>query len=306
MDAPAGVVFVGGYARTGSTLLDRLLGQIDGFASFGELRHVWERNFRGNQLCGCGRPFRSCPFWNDVVEVAFGGWGGVDPLPWGGTSGGSTACGTSPACSRGVDGGVPRGVPCLPGRGRGAVPGDGGGVGGPGPRGLDEGPSAPVRAPFGRARRARSGPGPGQPGGGVLVAEGQAAAGDHLAASGHAAVLRGPERDGLRTSPTSPPRPAGWWGRARSSVRGPDARPPRQLARLAGELGLGDVDLSFLDGHSATLHPAHTVAGNPVRFARGDHRAQGGRRWTTAMPGGQRTVVTALTSPLLAGCGCGR
>jgi hypothetical protein len=72
-------VFVGGYARTGSTLLDRLLGQVDGFASFGELRHVWERNFRGNQLCGCGRPFRECPFWDEVVRVAFGGWDGVDP-----------------------------------------------------------------------------------------------------------------------------------------------------------------------------------------------------------------------------------
>src|SRR4051812_46652637 len=78
--AMAAVVFVGGYARTGSTLVDRLLGQIGGFASFGELRHIWERNFRGNQLCGCGRPFRECPFWDEVVREAFGGWSGVDPV----------------------------------------------------------------------------------------------------------------------------------------------------------------------------------------------------------------------------------
>ena len=54
--------------------------QIDGFASFGELRHIWERSFLGNQLCGCGRPFRQCPFWTEVAEVAFGGFDGVDAV----------------------------------------------------------------------------------------------------------------------------------------------------------------------------------------------------------------------------------
>jgi len=79
MQARARIVFIGGYARTGSTLLDRLLGEIDGFASFGELRHVWRRCFIDNQLCGCGRPFRECPFWTAAVDEAFGGFGGVDP-----------------------------------------------------------------------------------------------------------------------------------------------------------------------------------------------------------------------------------
>ena len=84
-------------------------------------------------------------------------------------------------------------------------------------------------------------------------------------------------------------------------------RNPRgQLARLARELRLGDVDLSFLDGHSATLRPAHTVAGNPVRFAEGTIELRADTEWTTAMPGGQSTVVTALTSPLLAHYGYGR
>ena len=32
------VLFIGGYGRSGSTLLDRLLGQIDGFVSVGEVR----------------------------------------------------------------------------------------------------------------------------------------------------------------------------------------------------------------------------------------------------------------------------
>ncbi|HEY3208701.1 MAG TPA: methyltransferase domain-containing protein [Actinomycetota bacterium] len=79
-DSPVSVVFIGGYARTGSTLLDRLLGQIEGFESFGEVRHVWDRGFLGNQLCGCGKAFRECPFWREVVDAAFGGFGGIDPL----------------------------------------------------------------------------------------------------------------------------------------------------------------------------------------------------------------------------------
>src|SRR5262249_2977788 len=65
------------YARTGSTLLDRVLGGIPGFASFGEMRHVWDRGFRGNQLCGCGVPFRECPFWTEVAREAFGGFDAV-------------------------------------------------------------------------------------------------------------------------------------------------------------------------------------------------------------------------------------
>ncbi len=67
------VLFICGSGRSGSTLLDLLLGQADGVVSTGELRHVWERGFRQNQLCGCGSKFRDCGFWNRVVEEGFGG-----------------------------------------------------------------------------------------------------------------------------------------------------------------------------------------------------------------------------------------
>jgi hypothetical protein len=72
------VIFIGGYGRSGSTLLGRLLGQVDGVFSLGEMHHVWERSFHENQLCGCGKPFRECPFWNEVVTDAFGGFRQVD------------------------------------------------------------------------------------------------------------------------------------------------------------------------------------------------------------------------------------
>lgn len=72
------VLFIAGPGRSGSTLLDLLLGQIDGFCSTGELRFIWQRGFAQNQLCGCGKPFRECEFWTGVVTEAFGGFEHVD------------------------------------------------------------------------------------------------------------------------------------------------------------------------------------------------------------------------------------
>ena len=76
--APVRVLFIGGLGRSGSTLLDRMLGQFDGIWSVGELVHIWQRGLEENNLCGCGRRFRDCLFWRRVGEEAFGGWEAVD------------------------------------------------------------------------------------------------------------------------------------------------------------------------------------------------------------------------------------
>jgi hypothetical protein len=79
--APGGavrVLFIGGLGRSGSTLLDRMLGQLGGVWSVGELVHVFERGLEENNLCGCGERFRDCPFWRRVGEEAFGGWDRLD------------------------------------------------------------------------------------------------------------------------------------------------------------------------------------------------------------------------------------
>lgn len=72
------MLFIGGVGRSGSTLLDRVLGQTPGVCSVGELVFLWERGLGANQRCGCGEAFRSCPFWTAVGERAFGGWDRVD------------------------------------------------------------------------------------------------------------------------------------------------------------------------------------------------------------------------------------
>lgn len=66
------VLYIGGYSRSGSTLLLRLLGEYTGIVAVGELHDLWERSYIQNQLCGCGRGFRECPFWMDVTAHAFG------------------------------------------------------------------------------------------------------------------------------------------------------------------------------------------------------------------------------------------
>jgi hypothetical protein len=75
---PVRVLYIGGCGRSGSTLLDRMLGELPGFVSTGEVRFIWERGLVENRLCGCGEPFRECPFWRSVGEEAFGGWDALD------------------------------------------------------------------------------------------------------------------------------------------------------------------------------------------------------------------------------------
>ena len=60
------VLYVAGAGRSGTTLVDRLLGQAQGFVSCGELAHIWERGFQNDEDCGCGRAFSRCEFWQRV------------------------------------------------------------------------------------------------------------------------------------------------------------------------------------------------------------------------------------------------
>lgn len=73
-NGPVKILYIGGYGRSGSTLLGRVLGESPRAMCVGETRYVWSRGLIDNVACGCGQPFRSCPFWRAVGEEAFGGW----------------------------------------------------------------------------------------------------------------------------------------------------------------------------------------------------------------------------------------
>ena len=66
------VLYIAGTGRSGSTVLANVLGEVPDCVSVGELRYLWERGMDENRLCGCGRAFRECPFWAEVLHLAFG------------------------------------------------------------------------------------------------------------------------------------------------------------------------------------------------------------------------------------------
>ena len=68
------VVYLGGFGRSGSTLVERMLGAAHGWVNVGELVDLARTVGRSDELCGCGQPFSKCPLWTQVGEVAFGGW----------------------------------------------------------------------------------------------------------------------------------------------------------------------------------------------------------------------------------------
>ncbi len=76
---PVKILYVGGYTRSGSTLVGRVLGEPPNTVCVGETHYLWSRGLIDNVGCGCGQPFRSCPFWSEVGDEAFGGWNRVDP-----------------------------------------------------------------------------------------------------------------------------------------------------------------------------------------------------------------------------------
>jgi sulfotransferase family protein len=59
---PPKVVYIAGWNRSGSTILDQVLGSIPGWFSAGELGFVWH-----NLRCGCGIDVHDCGFWQPVI-----------------------------------------------------------------------------------------------------------------------------------------------------------------------------------------------------------------------------------------------
>src|SRR5690606_21580524 len=55
------VLYVGGWGRSGSTLLECVLAEAEQTVALGEVVWLWERGLGRNELCACGQPFHDCP-----------------------------------------------------------------------------------------------------------------------------------------------------------------------------------------------------------------------------------------------------
>lgn len=91
------IIYVGAYGRSGSTLLGRMLAEAPGAVCVGETRYLWSRGLIDNVSCGCGVPFRECPFWCAIAEQAFGGWEAIDASALAETDGALNRLRTLPA-----------------------------------------------------------------------------------------------------------------------------------------------------------------------------------------------------------------
>jgi Sulfotransferase domain len=303
------VIYLGGLGRSGSTLLERLIGELPGACSAGEVVHMWQRGIVDGERCGCGQPFGDCEFWCEVGRDAFGGWDAVDvariaqlrhevdrtrsiPLV--------AASLMHPSIRAALDEYVGHYVRVYASIAR--VSGC--------PTIVDSSKHASLAFCLRR-----------QPGLDLRVI--------HVVRDSRAVAYswtRRVSRPDSTAAPSymttySPARAAGHWnvqnqalqllartGTPTLRVRYEDlvSAPAATLSQIATFAGLpaGASELSFLGGDTggrwAHLRAAHTASGNPMRFLTGRIDIRGDERWRSAMPPAQRRTVTALTFPLLA------
>jgi Sulfotransferase family len=301
------VLFLGGLGRSGTTLLERLLGQLSGVSPLGEVVHLWQRDLIDDERCGCGDRFSACGFWQKVGVEAFGGWDAVDPQRV-----------TELAASVERTRHIPR---MAFGRK---------------PKGLAEYADyySKVYAAAATVTGATA----------VVDSSKHSAlayclrqANDidlrvvhvvrdsrGVAYSWTKKVMRPEAETDEQMTRYSPSRSALLWNAHNASfgllgrlgvkvlrVRYEELlvdpmKTLREIARFA-ELPEAAQDMSFLratdDGFVADLGPSHSAAGNPMRFTIGTVPLRRDEAWRRSLPKGQRRLVGALTAPLLSAYG---
>ncbi|MCB1037862.1 MAG: sulfotransferase, partial [Acidobacteria bacterium] len=65
--SPIRVLYIMGYGRSGSTLLDTILGDHPEVESVGELANLL-RAWSNDEFCACQRRAHKCPFWQEVWQ----------------------------------------------------------------------------------------------------------------------------------------------------------------------------------------------------------------------------------------------
>ena len=298
------VLFIGGLGRSGTTLLERALGEFPDACAVGELVHLWHRGIENDERCGCGERFHICEFWRAVGAAAFGSW---DKAP----------VARAEHLRHTVD--RSRRIPGIAARRwRPALAHE-----------VEE--YAGYYTTLYTAIRAVSGAD-------VVIDSSKHPSLAYCLATSPDVDLRvlhvvrdprdvaqswtkqvtRPEAQGnieAEMVTYSPARTAALWvshnsalralrrlGTPTLEIRWEDfaTRPVEVLDEIAGWAGLAVRDrLPVSSDGVVSLTTAHTVSGNPMRFETGDVRIKAPAETRGHLPDGQRRVVTAITAPLL-------
>ncbi|HEU5161370.1 MAG TPA: sulfotransferase domain-containing protein [Streptosporangiaceae bacterium] len=318
-------MYLGGLGRSGTTLLDRLLGELPGAISLGEVVHLWERGVVDGERCGCGASFGDCPFWREAGQVAFGGWERLDMERLRALRAAVDRTRRIPVLARRrlpaalreqvdayvshyvrlyravaevsgarvlIDSSKQASLACCLRWAPAGSPDGAGPPGGPGSKGVDLRVLHVVRDSRGvayswtkKVRRPEA-----VAGGEEFMAQWSPAkaAAYWNAENGAFALLA---RRGLPTMLV----------RYEEFLRTPIAS-LRRIAEFAG-LPTDDAALAFLSagdgGVTARLSANHTASGNPMRFRTGPIQLRSDEEWRTRLAAADRRRVTALTYPLL-------
>jgi hypothetical protein len=60
------ILYIGGAGRSGSTILDMLLGQNDEISNYGEINKLFTSGWINNEYCSCGSRVNECEFWRRI------------------------------------------------------------------------------------------------------------------------------------------------------------------------------------------------------------------------------------------------
>jgi len=66
------LILISGSGRSGSTIIDLLVAQIDGVFSVGEIMYIWDRGLRDGWKCSCGELVSECNVWREILFDAYG------------------------------------------------------------------------------------------------------------------------------------------------------------------------------------------------------------------------------------------
>ncbi|HZJ51975.1 MAG TPA: sulfotransferase [Actinomycetota bacterium] len=295
------VLLIIGRGRSGSTILDNLLGELDGFFSAGELFNVFKRGLVMGHTCGCGRQVASCALWSRAMATALSTSGGpIAParvVEWQEEVAGAAADTRKLLKVRSAEGGSAAlgSYVSVLGRVYAALAEE------TSERVIVDSSKRPPHAAYMHLV-------PGiTPYFVQLVRDARAVAFSR-------ARLKHTADKAMRVEGAAS-NAVGWMRRNLHSeavrrryasersllVRYEDfvAHPQRTLEEIARVVGEKTGELSFVGDKTATLHPNHSVSGNPSRFETGSVSLRIDDEWLRAQRVKDRLTTTALTWPLL-------